>query len=329
VTAPVPAIIATGSAVPEQIRYNDDPIFKHLRENEPPGAGWFTGYVQRRVLGPGETVTELMVRAATAALAQHQIAPSSIDLLLGYGTVSQYITPNTLAQVHAELGLPATTQVLPLADDFTNWCSAVLVADALIRVGRAQRALIVCGDNWTQFVDYATPQAASAGDGAGATVVGPATAGAGQWSLVDHTVLTATQYYGAMYMAAEPLAGGGFTAPWMHITPAGYGLIGTFGAEDVVAADGPVMTLLKRHGLDRSPVTMICHQASTKLLDAWRKALPKVTILSTIEQYANIVLAAIPVNLDQLGATITTDNLLVVGLGEQLNAMALLFSRAS
>jgi len=69
-------------------------------------------------------------------------------------------------------------------------------------------------------------------------------------------------------------------------------------------------------------------QTASALLDAWHKALPKVTILSTIEQYANIVLAAIPVNLDQLGSTITSDKLLVVGLGEQLNAMALLFSRA-
>ena len=78
-----PALIATGSALPEQIRTNEDPVFDWLRENPQYGAPLFTGYNQRRVLGPGETITSIMVAAGRAALVQGAIAPGEIDMLLG------------------------------------------------------------------------------------------------------------------------------------------------------------------------------------------------------------------------------------------------------
>ena len=318
-----PALIGTGSALPEQVRSNDDPIFDWLKQNVPDGSKLFTGYDQRRVLGPGETVTEFMVAAASAAIVKANIKPAQIDLLLGYGSVAEYITPNTLAQVHAEIGLPASTQVLPLADDFTNWGSGVVIADALIRAGRIERALIVCGDNWTQHVNYHKPESISAGDGAGATIVGPAT-DPSQWRLVARAQLTATQYYGDMFMAGDPLPTGGFSAPVMHITPAGYQAFGDFGANQAATFAGE---FLKANNVAPADVTMICHQASAGLFTAWTQALPGITILDTLLLYGNIVLAAIPVNLDQLGAQIKTDRLLVLGLGEQLHAGALLFER--
>lgn len=322
-SATEPALIATGSALPEQIRTNDDPIFDWLRNNPQYGAELFTGYRDRRVLGPGETVASIMVAAARAALVAAAIAPEQIDLLLGYGSVGQYITPNTLAQVHAELGLPASTEVLPLANDFTNWGSAVVIADALIRVGRIERALIVCGANWTQYVDYHTPQAVSAGDGAGATVVAPAT-GPTQWRLVDRQQLTASQEYGAMFVAPDALAAGGFGPPYMHITAAGLKDFVSFGEN---AAPDAVQTLLERNGLTASQCTMLCHQTSLSIIAKWQSVLSGIMILHTLPLYGNLEIAAIPVNLDQLGAQIATDHLVALGLGVQLQAGALLFTR--
>jgi 3-oxoacyl-[acyl-carrier-protein] synthase-3 len=322
-SAPEPALVATGSALPEQIRTNDDPIFDWLRDNPQYGAALFTGYQDRRVLGPGETVASIMVAAARAALVQGAIEPGEIDMLLGYGSVGEYITPNTLAQVHAELGLPGSTEVLPLANDFTNWGSAVVIADALIRVGRIERALIVCGANWTQYVDYHTPQAVSAGDGAGATVVGPAT-GLSQWRLVDRQQLTASQDYGNMFVAPDPLAAGGFGPPYMHITADGLKDFVAFGED---AAPGAVQTLLSRNGLTAAQCTMLCHQTSLSIIEKWESVLGGITILHTLPLYGNLEIAAIPVNLDQLGAQIATDHLVTLGLGVQLQAGALLFTR--
>jgi 3-oxoacyl-[acyl-carrier-protein] synthase III len=320
---PAPALIATGSAFPVQIRTNDDPIFNWLRDNPQYGEQLFTGYSQRRVLGPGESVTSIMVAAARAALVAGGLNPAQIDLLLGFGSVGQYVTPNTLAQVHEELGLPESTEVLPLANDMTNWSSAVVIADAMIRVGRIQRALIVCGGNWTQYVSYHTPQAISAGDGAGATVVGPATS-PGQWRLVDREWLTVSQDYGDMFMAADPLPAGSFGPVYMHLTPEGLKDYVAFGEHQ---ATQPVQALLDRNGVAPEQATMICHQASMAIISVWQEALPGITILQTIASYANMVLATIPANLDLLGPQIATDYLVTLGLGVQLHAGALLFAR--
>ena len=318
-----PALIATGSAFPAQIRTNDDPIFDWLRDNPQFGEQLFTGYNQRRVLGPGETVTSIMVAAARAALVQGAIDPAQIDMLLGFGSVGQYVTPNTLAQVHEELGLPAGTEVLPLANDMTNWASAVVIADSLIRAGRIKLALIVCGGNWTQYVDYHTPQAISAGDGAGATVVGAATSPS-QWRLLDREWLTVSQDYGDMFMAPDPLPAGSFGPVYMHLTPEGLKDYVAFGEQQ---ATEPVKTLLARNSVAGEQVTMICHQASMAIISAWQTALSGITILQTISSYANLVLATIPANLDLLGAQIATDYLVTLGLGVQLHAGALLLNR--
>jgi 3-oxoacyl-[acyl-carrier-protein] synthase-3 len=322
---PAPALIATGSALPEQIRTNEDPVFDWLRDNPQYGAPLFTGYNQRRVLGPGETITSIMVAAGRAALVQGAIGPGEIDMLLGYGSVGQYITPNTLAEVHGELGLPASTEVLPLANDFTNWGSAVVIADALIRVGRIKRALIVCGANWTEYVSYHTPQSVSAGDGAGATVVGPASSPA-QWQLVDRQQLTASQDFGGMFVAPDPVGSDSFSSPYIHITAAGMKDFVSFGE---VAAPTTVQTLLQRNSLQPSQCTMLCHQTSLSIIQAWQTTLPGMTILHTLPTYGNLEIAAIPVNLDQLGSQIKTDYLVTLGLGVQLHAGALLFTRAS
>ena len=317
-----PAVVGTGFAVPEQVRTNDDPIFDWLREHAPGGPALFTGYVERRVLGPGETVTWLMVEAARAALQAAGVGPENVDVLLGYGSVAEYISPNTLAQVHAELGLAAGVPALPFADDFTNFNSALVAADALVRAGSVHTALIVCGDNWTGYVDYRTPQSISAGDGAGAAVVAPATSSA-QFSLVDREHLTASQDYGAMFMAADA-AGASWTAPYIHITPEGMKDFVSFGIGE---APTLVSRLMERNGLQPSQVTLICHQASETLIASWQQTLGDITILDTLPQFANVVLAAIPVTLAARGNEIATDHLILLGLGVQLQASALLLAR--
>ena len=317
VTAAPPAIIGTGFAVPPQVRGKDDPLYKDLDPSI------FNGYDVRRVLGPGETLTWLMVEAAQAALISADVSPDEVDVLLGFGSVAEYITPNTLAEVHHELALRPTVPVIPINDDYTNFNTGVVIADALIRTGSARTALIVCGDNWTQHVNYSTPQSASAGDGAGAAVVAAATH-ARQWTLVDREQLTVSANYGAMYMAADHVDGA-WTAPWFHITREGFKDFKTFGED---TAPEVVQTLITRNHLSDSPVTVIAHQTSLSLYQAWEARLgPTVTFLSTLTEYANVVLAAIPLTLAAVGSQITTDHLILFGLGAQMQAGALLLSR--
>lgn len=326
------AIVGLGYAVPAGIRTNDDPVFDRLRASPPPGIDLFAGYRERRVLDAGESLEELMTAAAHAALADAGSDGSDIDVLLGYGTVSEYLTPNTLAAVHRALRLPDGALIVPVNNEFTNFTSSLLIADALITAGRARRALVVCGSNWTRHVDYATPQAISAGDGAAAAVVAP-TDDDSRFRIVDHAVAVRSHEYGGMYMAADangaaapgnPEAAAR-TAPYFHITADGRGGFVRFG--EVVPAQ-VVNALLARTGVAASAVTLVSHQASSVLMRAWEKAIRPAQYLSTLETFANMTVGSIPVTLASEYAAIRCDHLVLLGIGTDMQAHALLLSRA-
>lgn len=325
------AITGLGYAVPAGIRTNDDPLFDWLRASPPAGADLFAGYRERRVLEADESLEDLMTAAARAALADAGSDGSDVDVLLGYGTVSEYLTPNTLAAVHRALGLPAAALIVPVNNEFANFTSSVLIADALIAAGRARCALVVCGSNWTRFVNYRTPQSISAGDGAAAAVISPTDDGS-RFRVVDHAAQVRSREYGGMYMAAD--ANGAEapdhpeaahrTAPYFHITADGRDGFVRFG--EVVPAQ-VVNELLARAGVASSAVTLVSHQASSVLMAAWELAIRPAQYLSTIATFANMTVSSIPVTLASEYAAIRCDHLVLLAIGTDMQAHALLLAR--
>ncbi len=331
----MPRILGTGYCVPKTIRGNDDPIFAWLHANNPPGKDLFAGYEQRRVLADGEDLMTIMVPAARSALAAAKLAAADVDLLLGIGSVSDYDPPNALSQLHRELGLSATCWVLPLANDFSNFNAGLLLADAMIRAARATNVLVAVGTNWTRHVDYHTPQAISAADGAAAVVVGAGgRAGRRGWRIVDQQVLMATEHYGSMIMARQPVALAppvdGYsrldTPPTFVITADGAKAFGSFGVDASVAA---VLELLKRNRLAGADISLISHQASSVLTNAWQAAIQPAQYLGTLALFANMTAANIPVNLAwaELNEGIAKDHLVLFALGPDMHAHALLLTR--
>ena len=197
-----PRILGTGHTVPGTIRHNDDPIFDWLKEHGSEGGKLFTGYEKRHVLADGEGLIDIMVPAAKLALDRAGIDAAQVDLLLGDGSISDYATPNTLSQLHQKLGLPSRALPLPVGNNFSQFNASMMMADALIRAGRANYVLVALGDNWTRYVSYRTPQSVSAADAAAACVVGPSDNGA-RWRFVDALTIADTSYYGAMFMDAN------------------------------------------------------------------------------------------------------------------------------
>src|SRR6266540_4575813 len=162
------AITGVGYAAPAQIRTNDDPVFDWLKRHQPAGMDLFQGYNERRVLAPEEDLMDIMVPAAQQALDSAGLDAKDVDMLLGCASVGDYITPNALACVHAELKLPSRTWVIPTNDEYESFLSGTLLANALVQSGWGRNVLIICGCNWTRHVSYHTPQSISAADGAGA-----------------------------------------------------------------------------------------------------------------------------------------------------------------
>lgn len=333
-TAPTAiGILGVGFSVPERVRTNGDPLFDWLIEASPKGLGLFTGYRDRRYLGPGEDVTGLMMDAVEATLKDADCLPDDVGLLLGYVSVSDYLNPNALGAVHEQLELPKSTPIIPVNNEFNNYPMAIVIAQGLMQAGMPGNALIVCASNWSRHVDYHTPQAISAGDGAGALVLGPVNDD-GDWVIADHATGVWSQNFGAMYMRGAVLGTDydcstnphhcTFTTPFFQISEAGikeYQEFGVTGVPDVVNG------LLKENGLEGGDIALVTHQSSAYLIDRWRDAIKPSTYVQTLEQYGNMCIANLPVSLASGLAHVKEDHLVVCGIGVEGQVNAVLLSR--
>jgi 3-oxoacyl-[acyl-carrier-protein] synthase-3 len=322
-----------GFAVPAEIRGNDAPIFDWIKVNQPPHSDLFQGFDQRRVLAPDETLESLMFEAATSALADAGLAPGDIDLLIGVASVSDYVSPNGLVQLHQQLGLPARCQALPLGTEFTIFNDGLVLAEALIRTGRGLRnALIVCGCNWSRHVSYHEATCIGAADGAGAAVMA-VTEDQDRFALVDVVTDTYTKYYGAMRMGARqvgpidpppPYLPESFTTPLMYLGDEAAKQYQEYGAK---VPPRIVDRLLRRNGLTADEITLITHQASSVLIDAWAAAIKPGQYLTTLTEYANMTSASVPVTLAAQYGEITRNNLVLLTIGMQQQTSAVLLRR--
>lgn len=319
-----PAILGTGSALPPLVRHNDDPVFAWLRANNPGGTDLFNGLSARRVLQAPDTVEGLVADACARALQHAEVPVEAVDLLIGSVSVSPWVAPNGLASVHQRLALGRSCRVLPLNSDYTPFLDGLRLAQDLVACGTARNVLVACGNNWTGHVDYHEPVALAAGDGAGAALVGPARSQA-DWRLVDWANDTQTQWYGAFRMAARPAANGQWTPPLMKLDDqTGHNAFMQYG---LTVPPQVVMALLARHGLAASDVTLLTHQTSEVVQTAWGAAIQPASYPNTLQAYGDMVSSSIAVNLNAFWGDITTPHIVLMGVGMEMHATALLLTR--
>jgi len=318
------ALVGLGYAVPERIRGNDDPIFDWLKAHTPPGTDLFNGLKYRRVLATADGVIDLMSDACSQALQQAHVLPEQVDMLIGAGSVSAYVAPNNLAVVHQQLGLGRRCRVLPLNSDYSTFQDGLRLAHDLVRCGTARHVLVACGNNWTHHVDYHEPVSLAASDGAGAALVGHS-ADHRRFRLIDWENETQSHWYGAFRMAARPVTADSFTTPLMKLDDqTGQEAFKQFGLK----VPGEIVhRLLARHGLRGQDITLIAHQTSQMVEDAWQAAIQPRHYISTLEAYGDMVSSSVPVNLAKCHADIHTRHLVLLGIGMEMHATALLLER--
>jgi 3-oxoacyl-[acyl-carrier-protein] synthase III len=246
-----------------------------------------------------------MVTAAQNALKQADPEARQIDLVIGDTSISEYLMPNAVSGLHHRLGLAPRVLPVALTSGFSQFNLAMMMADALIRAGRATYVLIALGDNWTQFVDYPTGESYSAGDGAAACVVRPARTSA-DWSYVDSRTISDTSNYGTMFMASDPVPYPGgqsveFSLPTFHRTDAGLQGFKAFGQQTSGEA---ALDLLNAHPKIRRDATgqwtdvcLITHQASQVLSAHWKTQINPGNVVQTLEKIVDMVHCSLPLNL--------------------------------
>jgi 3-oxoacyl-[acyl-carrier-protein] synthase III len=143
--------------------------------------------VERHVISPGQTHTDMEEAAARVALERAEVGVEQIDLLLTHQIVPEYWLSNPACELHERLGLPRRCFSMHVDAAAYSFMQQLALAETMISAGRAHRALIVQSSASSRTIDLDDPNAPIFGDGATATVVGPVADDRGILSAVHFT----------------------------------------------------------------------------------------------------------------------------------------------
>jgi 3-oxoacyl-[acyl-carrier-protein] synthase-3 len=180
---PSARIAGVGSYLPDRILTNFD--LEKIVETSDEWITERTGIKQRHIVAEGEALVDIVEHAGKAAMADAQVDPAEIDLLvLATATVDQPI-PASSAIAQPRLGIH-NAACFDLSAACSGFTYALNVARQFIATGEAKNVLVVGAECLTRYVDWTDRKTCVLfGDGAAAVVLQPADPGDGilqlQW----------------------------------------------------------------------------------------------------------------------------------------------------
>lgn len=320
-------ITGTGSALPGRIVTN-----KELEQMVETSDEWIrerTGIGERHV-SVGETVVTLASEATRKALEQAGKRAEEIDLILVATCSPEQYLPCCACQVQAAVGA-----VNALAFDVNAACSGFLfalnTADAYLRTGLAENALVIGSEVLSKLVDWTDRGSCILfGDGAGAVVVERCEASPGILGRALHSDGTGG---GVLQCGAREL-----TTPYARTSAAKTDQKQqTDDREHYIQMDGQevyrfatrrvpqcIEEALADAGLAVPDIDLfVLHQANARIIDAVAKRLhaDREKFPTNLERVGNLSSASIPVLLDELhrqGKLHRGDRIVLAGFGAGL-----------
>ena len=320
-------ITGTGSALPGRIVTN-----KELEQMVETSDEWIrerTGIGERHV-SVGETVVTLASEATRKALEQAGKRAEEIDLILVATCSPEQYLPCCACQVQAAIGA-----VNALAFDVNAACSGFLfalnTADAYLRTGLAENALVIGSEVLSKLVDWTDRGSCILfGDGAGAVVVERCEASPGILGRALHSDGTGG---GVLQCGAREL-----TTPYARTSAAKTDQKQqTDDREHYIQMDGQevyrfatrrvpqcIEEALADAGLAVPDIDLfVLHQANARIIDAVAKRLhaDREKFPTNLERVGNLSSASIPVLLDELhrqGKLHRGDRIVLAGFGAGL-----------
>lgn len=310
-------IVGTGMSVPERRLTNFD-----LAQMVDTSDEWIrtrTGIVERRIVRPDQTTSDLATAAAEQALSRADLSPSQVDFVLVATVTPDMIFPSTASLVQHRLGARRAG-----AADVGVACSGFIYALAMgaqfIATGLYETVLVIGAECMSHLVDWTDRSTCVLfGDGAGAVVLQPVPPGYGllgidlgsDGSSADH--LKVVDDY-----PANPQAAKFGRHPYIRMN-------GNEVFKFAVRIQGEACErVLHRCHLRPAEVDwFIPHQANIRIIDAAAKrlGLPPEKVFVNVHRYGNTSAASIPIALaeaDEQGLLRRGDNVLMVGFGAGL-----------
>ena len=240
-----------------------------------------TGIRSRRRAEAGTQLTDLAAAAGARALADAQLAPAALDLVI-VATLSQDRTlPNAAPLVAHELGA-TRAGAFDLGSACTGFVAALAAGGALVEAGRAEHVLVVGAEILSRHTDPEDKRTAALfGDGAGAAVLSADGPG---W--LGEVVLGSDGAGGELIRTEDGVIRmDGHETFQQAVARLSEGAVRACGAE----------------GLDLDDIDLfVFHQANARILTAVaeRLQLPRERVVDCIGELGNTSAASIPLALD-------------------------------
>lgn len=284
-------LVGTGSALPVRAVSNQE-----LSERVDTSDEWIverTGIRSRYLAGEGETTSSLATDAARAALAAAGLEPRDIGLIVLATCTPDQTFPAAATIVQDRLGCHGG-----IAFDVGAVCSgflyAVSVADAMLKTGAADRALVIGAETMSRLLDWDDRTTCVLfGDGAGAIVLEAREVAEDGPGILASKLHADGAHNELLYVDGGPSS----TGTVGHIRMKGREVF----RHAVVNLADVLGEVLADTGLTADELDWVVpHQANQRILDATAKklGLPPEKVVVTVDRHANTSAASVPLALD-------------------------------
>lgn len=314
------AFIGSGSAQLETVLTNDQ--LAQVVDTSDEWIATRTGIRQRHIASAGDSIRSLAGEAVVSAIAQADLEPTDIDLIL-LATSTPDDLFGSACQIQAEVG--ATRAV---AFDITAACSgfvfALVTAAQFIRTGAYKNVVVVGADILSRLTDWGDRRTCVLfGDGAGAIVMQRCDQDR-LLSFEMHSDGSQNDCLNAHYQKASKTL-----VDNVNIQTGQYRTVTMNGREVYRFAVKRVPEVLEKSlfhaGLSIDDIDwLILHQANQRILDAaaQRLGIPGDRVVSNMAKHGNTDAASIPIALDEwvrTGKIKAGDTLALSGFGAGLS----------
>ena len=307
-------ITGTGSHLPPRRLTNDDMVAQLAPRGVETSDQWIierTGIRARHFADDGVFASDLGVHAARAALQAAGRAAEDVDLIIVATSTPDMVFPSTAAIVQHKLGIAGCP-----AFDVQAVCSgfvyALTVADAMIRTGSANCALVIGSEIFSRLLDFDDRTTCVLfGDGAGAVVL----EAANEPGILASDLHADGKHVGILCVPGH-VAGGQVTGdPLLKMDGQAVFKLA------VGVLEQAARTVLSKAGRSEQDIDwLIPHQANIRIMQGTAKKLklPLDKLIVTVDQHGNTSAASIPLALDhavRAGKVKAGDTVMLEGVG--------------
>ncbi len=290
-------IIGIGRCLPGKIVTNKD--LEKIMDTSDEWIRTRTGIEERRIADDDTDTSDLAYEAAKNAIADAQINPEEIDMIIVATVTPDQPFPSVATMIQEKLGA-FNAAAMDVSAACAGFMYGIITAKQFIESGTYKYVLIVGVEKLSKITDWNDRNTAVLfGDGAGAAVLGPVSEGRGILSFE----LGADGRGGKHLYQEEYIVMNGREVFKFAVRQMGDSCI----------------NVLDKAGLTKEDVDfLIPHQANIRIMEASRQRLelPEEKMSKTVHKYGNTSAASIPISIvEELEAGKIKDDDLIVMVG--------------